>query len=83
MSMRWISDLFAPLLGGLTDRWGRRVGGLAFLVIGTLALAFAAIEGMLPVRIGCVLLFFICATGSNVALVAEATRAVLERLHPM
>ena len=27
---------------------------------------------MLSVRIGCVLLFFICATGSNVALVAEA-----------
>ena len=72
MSMRWISDLFAPLLGGFTDRWGRRVGGLVFLAIGTLALAFAAIEGMLSVRIGCVLLFFICATGSNVALVAEA-----------
>lgn len=72
MSMRWICDLFAPLLGGLTDRWGRRVGGLVFLLIGTLSLALAGIEGILPLRIGCVLLFFVCATGSNVALVAEA-----------
>ena len=72
MSMRWIADLFAPFLGGLTDRWGRRVGGLIFLLFGTLSLTVAAVEGMLPLRIGCVLVFFICATGSNVALVAEA-----------
>ena len=72
MSMRWIADLFAPFLGGLTDRWGRRVGGLVFLLVGTLSLTVAAVEGLLPLRIGCVLVFFICATGSNVALVAEA-----------
>ena len=51
MSMRWIADLFAPFLGGLTDRWGRRVGGLAFLLVGTLALTVAAVEGLLSLRI--------------------------------
>ncbi len=72
MSMRWIADLFAPWLGALSDRWGRRIGGLFFLVAGTLALALASIDGMLALRIFCVLVFFVCATGSNVALVAEA-----------
>ena len=45
---------------------------MVFLLVGTLALTVAAVEGLLPLRIGCVLVFFICATGSNVALVAEA-----------
>ncbi len=72
MSMRWIADLFAPLLGGVSDRWGRRVGGMAFLAIGALALAVASLEGMFELRVLCLLLFFVCATGSNVALVADA-----------
>ena len=55
---------FAPFLGGLTDRWGRRVGGLIFLLFGTLSLTIAAMRGCFFTH--CLsLVFFICATGSK------------------
>lgn len=71
MATRWIADLAAPLMGALSDRWGRRKGALVFLSAGALALALAAASEILEIRVLCVLLFFVCATGAHVSLVAE------------
>ena len=71
MATRCIADLAAPLMGALSDRWGRRKGAMVFLAAGALALALAAASEMLEIRVLCVLLFFICATGAHVSLVAE------------
>lgn len=71
MATRWIADLAAPLMGALSDRWGRRKGAMVFLATGALALTLAAASEMLEIRVLCVLLFFVCATGAHVSLVAE------------
>lgn len=71
MATRWIADLAAPLMGALSDRWGRRKGAMVFLATGALALTLAAASEILEIRVLCVLLFFVCATGAHVSLVAE------------
>ncbi|MEE3233399.1 MAG: MFS transporter [Candidatus Latescibacterota bacterium] len=72
MATRWLADLLAPLLGALSDLWGRRFGSLVFLIVGSCALGAAGLEGNLSIRVFCIILFFVCATGASVALVAEA-----------
>jgi hypothetical protein len=72
MATRWLADLLAPLLGALSDFWGRGFGTFLFLMVGSCALGVAGIEGNLSIRVFCIILFFVCATGASVALVAEA-----------
>lgn len=72
MATRWLADLMAPLLGALSDWWGRSVGYLVFLLLGACALSVAGLENNLSVRVFCIIVFFICATGASVAMVAEA-----------
>ena len=72
MATRWLADLLAPLLGALSDLWGRRFGSIVFLIVGSCALGAAGLEGNLSIRVFCIILFFVCATGASVALVAEA-----------
>tara|TARA_B100001250_G_C19815928_1_gene798389 strand:+ start:2606 stop:3757 length:1152 start_codon:yes stop_codon:yes gene_type:complete len=72
MATRWLADLLAPLLGALSDFWGRSFGTFLFLMVGSCALGIAGIEGNLSIRVFCIILFFVCATGASVALVAEA-----------
>ena len=72
MASRWIADLAAPLMGGLTDRIGRRNGATLFLGAGALVLIVASLgSGVLWLVLG-ILLYFVCATGAWVTLVAEA-----------
>ena len=72
MASRWIADLAAPLMGGLSDRIGRRGGATLFLACGALVLAIAA-RGSNPVSLVLAILFyFLFATGATIALVAEA-----------
>lgn len=72
MASRWVADLGAPLLGGLSDRIGRRGGATLFLFMGALVLAGASLQGDGPLMILAIILYFVCATGATVALVAEA-----------
>ena len=72
MATRWLADLLAPLLGALSDFWGRGFGAFLFLMVGSCSLGVAGIEGNLSIRVFCIILFFVCATGASVALVAEA-----------
>ncbi len=72
MSSRWIVDLAAPLLGAFSDRVGRRRGGLVFFFAGAGALSLAAVAGGLIWLGVSVLLFFFCAAGAGVVMVAEA-----------
>ena len=72
MSSRWIVDLAAPLLGGFSDRVGRRRGGLVFFFAGAGALSLAAVAGGLIWLGVSVLLFFFCAAGAGVVMAAEA-----------
>jgi hypothetical protein len=69
---RWVAEMTAPLLGGFSDRLGRRFAALGFLELGGLLLAAAALSSGLLLLAAMVLLFFLCATGANVVLVAEA-----------
>jgi MFS family permease len=69
---RWVSEMAAPVLGGLSDRLGRRPAAVGFLLLGGALLAAAArAVGVVPLAL-LVLLFFVCATGANVVLAAEA-----------
>ena len=72
MSSRWIVDSAAPLLGAFSDRVGRRRGGLVFFFAGAGALSLAAVAGGLIWLGVSVLLFFFCAAGAGVVMVAEA-----------
>lgn len=72
MASRWIADLGAPFLGGLTDRIGRRRGGTLFFVAGALILAGASLQEGEWWLIPAIIFYFACATGATVALVAEA-----------
>ncbi|MGY8824426.1 MAG: MFS transporter [Candidatus Latescibacterota bacterium] len=71
MATRWVADIGAPVMGALSDRWGRRKGAMVFLSAGSLALLLAAFNEGLEMRALCVVLFFVCATGAHVSLVAE------------
>jgi len=72
MASRWIADLVAPLMGGLTDRIGRRGGGALFLICGALVLMIAVHDSSLMSQVLAILLFFLFATGATIALTAEA-----------
>jgi MFS family permease len=72
MASRWIADLGAPLMGGLSDRVGRRGGATFFFVAGALVLAGATLQGGILWLILAILLYFVFATGATIALVAEA-----------
>ncbi len=72
MATRWLADLMAPLLGTLTDWLGGSLGYLLFLLFGACALGVAGLENNFSIRVFCIILFFICATGASVAMVAEA-----------
>ena len=68
----WVEDLCAPLAEALADRIGRSIGAFVVLLSGALALGLAAVvPGTVPLVL-LVLLFFVCATGVTVTLVAEA-----------
>lgn len=72
MASRWIADLAAPMMGGLSDRVGRRGGATLFLMGGALVLAIGA-QGSNSVSLMlAILLYFLFATGATIALVAEA-----------
>jgi len=72
MASRWIADLGAPLMGGLSDRIGRRAGALLFFGLGAVVLTGAAVKSGAAWLVLAILLYFVCATGATVALVAEA-----------
>ena len=72
LASRWGADLAAPMVGGLTDRIGRRWAGPFFFAFGAMVLfAVAALPGPLPLIFG-IPVFFVGATGATMALVAEA-----------
>ena len=72
MATRWLADLLAPLLGAFSDLLGRSFGYLVFLIVGACALGIAGMENNLSIQVFCIILFFVCATGASVAMVAEA-----------
>jgi len=72
MASRWIADLAAPMMGGLTDRIGRRGGATLFLICGALVLLIAVQDSSLMSQVLAILLFFLFATGATIALTAEA-----------
>ena len=72
MASRWIADLGAPLMGAISDRTGRRTTASVFFGMGALVLLTAALRIGVVWLVLAILLYFICATGATVALVAEA-----------
>ncbi|MFH1568687.1 MAG: MFS transporter [Gemmatimonadota bacterium] len=72
LASRWVADLGAPIIGAVSDRWGRRDAGAAFFGLGSLALAGAGMASG-PFQIAAlVFLFYAAATGVNVTLTAQA-----------
>ncbi len=73
LASRGVTDgLFAPVLGALSDRIGRRRGALLFFGLGSLAMLTASrMPGTVPLVV-LVLLFFVCGVGATVVMVSEA-----------
>ncbi len=69
-----------PILGGIVDRMGHKRGMFMLFCIGTgillagLAMSFALTATMTIILVGLVMVFFVCATGLQVTLTAEAGR---------
>ena len=72
LASRWVADLMAPLLGGVADRVGPRVGAIAFFALGGATLLGAALLPGALWLVVMVLLFYLCATGVSVVLSAQA-----------
>ncbi|HUT23399.1 MAG TPA: MFS transporter [Sumerlaeia bacterium] len=77
LAMRWAVDIvFAPLMGGAADRWGRRrTICLSFAAGGTALLLVPGMQGFAPL-VAAVLFLFFCGATAGIALSAEASVAV-------
>lgn len=72
LASRWVADLGAPFFGAVSDRFGRRVAGIFFFVLGAVALVGAGLAAG-PFQIAAlVFVFYVAATGVNVSLTAQA-----------
>jgi hypothetical protein len=72
LASRWIADLTAPAMGALTDRFGRRVAGSLYFLVGFVALVGAG-YAVGPLWITALIFaFYLAATGVNVCLTAQA-----------
>jgi MFS family permease len=75
LASRWVADLAAPALGAVADGVGRRRGASGFLFLGAGILALAAIVDAAAPLVVLIVVFFVCATGATVSLVAQAGMA--------
>lgn len=72
MACRWIANLAGPLMGGLSDRIGRRNGVAVFSSLGALALAVTAYRADPALLVLAIPLYFIFAMGTSITLTTEA-----------
>lgn len=72
MASRWVANLAGPLMGGVSDRIGRRSGATLFSSCGALALVVAAYRADPGALVLAIPLYFIFAMGMSITLTTEA-----------
>jgi MFS family permease len=73
LSLRWATEgVGAPLMGGLSDRMGRRASAVLFFSLGGAALVVGARSHSVAALVTAVMSFFVCGTALTVVAAAEA-----------
>ena len=67
-----VGTLGAPLIGHVLDRIGHKRGTTVFMAAAALSLLAASVVSLLPVLLGLLLCFFVCATTVHLSLTSQA-----------